>query len=147
MHVRAVRIASLVAFALCAALLSSPAAACPVSRGTHVVLVSQELDPDVFLWDGSDRLTSYAMGDYDVETVLKHTVLVRAYSRAVTVGCRNDPIHPTFTGSSGVAVFLVGVRVTSGTARGRYGWVLSSDLRGPDGQQLTEAGHPGRRTP
>jgi len=112
-----------------------------VTRGTSLVLVSQELDPDVFLWDSSDRLVKYATGDYDVETVLKHTTLVRAYSRAVAVGCKNASIPPRSEATPG-PLYLVGVKVATGRARGRYGWVLSTDIRGPDGRQLTFQGHP-----
>jgi len=113
-----------------------------VARGTSLVLVSQELDPDVFLWDSSDRLVKYATGDYDVETVLKHTTLVRAYSRAVAVGCKNTSIHATNDATPSPPLYLVGVKVASGGARGHYGWVLSTDIRGPDGRQLTFQGHP-----
>lgn len=142
MQDRAVCVASLVAFALCAGLFRSPAAACPVARGTALVLISQELDPDVFLWDSSDRLLKYATGDYDVETVLKHTTLVRAFSRAVAIGCKNASIRPPkYQGPSGSSLYLVGVKVASGRSRGRYGWVLSTDIRGPDGRVLTFQGH------
>ncbi len=112
-----------------------------MARGVGLVLVSQELDPDVFLWDSSDRLVKYATGDYDVETVLKHTTLVRAYSRAVALGCKNTSIHPNYQGAPGAPLYLVGVKVASGRYRGRYGWVLSSDIRGPDGRILTFQGH------
>jgi hypothetical protein len=101
------------------------------------VLVSQELDPDVFLWDSSDRLVRYATGDYDVETVLKHTTLVRAYSRAVAIGCKNASIRTKYQGDPSAQLYLVGVKISSGRARGRFGWVLSTDIRGPDGRVLT----------
>lgn len=140
MRDRTVRVASLVAFLCSAALLIAPAAACPVARGARIVLASQELDPDVFLWDSADRLVKYAMGDYTVETVLKHTTLIRAYSRAVTLGCRAAAIRAEFPAGAGDTVYVVGVRVVSGRERGRYGWVLSSDVRGPDGRQLTSTG-------
>jgi hypothetical protein len=105
------------------------------------VLVSNDLDPDVFLWDSADRLVKYAMGDYSVETVLKHTTLVRAYSRAVALGCKDPAIHPSYTGgASDASVFVVGVRV-AGRGSGRNGWVLSTDIRGPDGQDLTVGRH------
>ena len=140
MH-RALGVASLVVVTLCAALLCAPAIACPVARGAQLVLVSQELDPDVFLWDSADRLVKYATGDYDVETVLKHTTLVRAFSRAVALGCKNHVVHAPVTGSEGTPVFIVGVRIASGHARGHNGWVLSSDIRGPDGRVLTFERH------
>lgn len=111
--------------------------ACPVARGAHIVLVSQELDPDVFVWDSPGKLTRYAVGDYDVGTVLKHTTLVRAYSRAIALGCKNSAISASYAGSDGAPVYVIGVRIASGKARGLNGWVLSTDVRGPDGRALT----------
>ena len=135
---RAIRVAGLTAVALLCIGVSAPASACPVGRGARLLLVSQELDPDVFLWDSSDRLVRYATGDYTVETVLRHTTLVKAFSRAVALGCKGDVIHASYASSpSSLPVFAVGVRVLSGNARGHYGWVLSSDIRGPDGRSPT----------
>jgi hypothetical protein len=142
MQDRALRVASL-AFFVYAGLLVSPAAACPVTRGEKVVLVSQELDPDVFLWDSSERVVKYATGDFDVETVLRHTTLVRAYSHAVALGCRNGSVRSSFGRGADATVFVVGIRISSGRAQGHYGWVLSSDIRGPDGRPLT-VGRKGR---
>ena len=112
--------------------------ACPVGRGEHIVLASQELDPDVFLWDSSARVVQYATGDYDVDTVLKHTTLVKAFSQALALGCRRADIGSTSSGTKpAVALYVIGVRVVSGVSRGRWGWVLSSDVRGADGRSLT----------
>jgi hypothetical protein len=135
---RAIRVASLTGFALFVMARATPASGCPISKGAHLVLVSQELDPDVFLWDSADRLVRYAMGDYTVGVVLKHTTLLRAFTRAVGLGCKGDAVHASFTGgSSDAIVYIIGVRIISGGTRGRYGWVLSTDIRGPDGRQLT----------
>lgn len=102
------------------------------------MLVSHELDPDVFLWDSADRLARYVRGDFDVEIVLKHTTLIHAFSRAVAVGCRGAQVKPGPTGWSTDApyVYLIGVRVVSGRSSGHYGWVASSDVRGLNGRQL-----------
>jgi len=137
MQHRALQAASLAAFVISAALARTPAAACPVSRGAPLLLVSPELNPDVFLWDSSDRLVRYETGDYDVETVLKHTTLVKAYSRAVAVSCKNTTIRPQYQPKAAGPFYLVGVKVATGRFRGRYGWVMSTDIRGPDGRQLT----------
>ncbi len=138
MSQRAVRAAVVTALAYFFVACPAPASACPVGRGARVLLVSQELDPDVFLWDSADRLVRYAAGDYDTESVLKHTTLVKAFSRAVATGCKNDSVQVSSPGTTGGAVvFLIGVRIVSGNARGHYGWVLSSDIRGPDGRALT----------
>jgi hypothetical protein len=141
MQVRALRVAGVVSATCCLIALRSPGGACPVGRGQPIVLASQELDPDVFLWDSADRIARYAGGDYSVQTVLKHTTLVRAYSRAVVVNCRDTAIRPAFAGRADPAVDLVGVKVTSGASRGRFGWVLSADVRRSDGSLLTGPRH------
>lgn len=121
--------------------LVQPAAACPVTPGQRIVLASQELDPDVFLWDFSRNLIRYADGDEDVASVLKHTTLVRAYSSAVVLICRNAVIHsPLANGSD--PTYLVAVKVTSGDGRGHFGWVVSSDIRRPDGAELPPSRRP-----
>jgi len=137
---RATRAVSVAVFALVFLFANGTSAnACPVSRGASLVLASQELDPDVFLWDSADRLVHYAAGDYDVQTVLKHTVLVHAFSKALALGCRKQVVHPSAAGAAQGAsiIYLIGVRVVSGDARGKYGWVLSADVRGPGGRKLT----------
>jgi hypothetical protein len=113
------------------------ASACPVVAGQRVVLASQELDPDVFVWDTRDRLIRYALGQYDVQMVLHHTILVRAYSRAVVVTCRDAALKPPFANESDPGADLIAVRVMSGEMRGHYGWVLSTDVRRPNGTQLS----------
>lgn len=141
MQARLLRIAIVAMLVVGAIPCRSSAAVCPLARGFAIVLASQELDPDVFLWDSHDRLAKYAQGDFTVQVVLKHTTLVRAYSRAVVVDCKNDAIRPTFAGRSDPAAYLVGVRITSGPSHGHYGWVLSSDVRRPDGRILTGNRH------
>jgi hypothetical protein len=103
-------------------------------------LVSQELDPDVFVWDSRDRLAHYAEGDYTVAMVLRHTLLVRAYSAAVVTACRNASIKPAYAGEGTAVVAFVGVRILGGSTRGRFGWVLSTDVRRPDGSVLSAGG-------
>lgn len=137
---RVTRAVSVAVFALCFVFASGTSAnACPVARGASLVLVSQELDPDVFLWDSADRLVHYATGDYDVQTVLKHTVLVHAFSKAFALNCRKQVVRPSASGDAAGSsvIYLIGVRVVSGDARGKYGWVLSADVRGPGGRRLT----------
>lgn len=142
MNDRVTRVVTIAVFALCCFASGAPARACPIARGSSIVLVSQELDPDVFLWDSADRLVRYAAGDYDVEAVLKHTVLIRAFSHAQLVGCRKQIIRASAAGGAGGApfIYVVGVRIVSGIERGRYGWVMSADIRGPGGRQLTALG-------
>ena len=142
MEARASYVAAIVASAAMLATFRTTAVACQVHVGQIVILASQELDPDVFLWDSRDRLTRYAQGDYSVQMVLRHTILVPAYAHAVVTGCQNTAIRPPYAGSSDPAVDLVGVKVTSGTSRGRFGWVLSSDVRRPDGSPFIRQNRP-----
>jgi hypothetical protein len=113
---------------LVCALTGSPssASACVAARGTHVVLASQAMDPDVFVWDSMLRLSNYTAGKYVTNDVLRHTLLVAAGTEAVVVTCRDRVAHPRFSTTDADAV---GVKLSTGRYRGRYGWVISMDLR------------------
>ena len=119
---------------------AAPTVGCPLSTGSRVVLASQELDPDVFLWDSRASLVSYVQGDYDVSRVLKHTLLVRAFTKAMVLGCRDVELKSDPGSTSPSPSFLVGVKLTGGTMRGRSGWVSAFDVRRPDGSVVTSAG-------
>jgi hypothetical protein len=106
----------------------SSASACIAARGNHVVLASQAMDPDVFVWDSMLRLTDYTAGKYKTDDVLRHTLLVPAGTEAVVVTCRDRAAHPRF--STGDADD-VGIKLSTGHYRGRYGWVISLDLHVP----------------
>jgi hypothetical protein len=110
------------------------ASACPVAPGDRIVLASQSLDPDVFVWDSAGRLIAYAFGDFDTEAVLKHTVLAKPGTSALTVDCRTAPSSPKYAKGE---LNLVGVKLTSGPNRGHYGWVAAEDVRRPDGKPVT----------
>jgi len=116
------------------AAFTGQAFACPVAAGDKVVLASQSLDPDVFVWDSATRLISYAQGDYDTESVLKHTLLAKPGTSALTVDCRQAPPSSKYTKGE---LDLVGVKLTSGPSRGHYGWVAAEDVRRPDGKPVT----------
>ncbi|MBV8082238.1 MAG: hypothetical protein JOY86_04575 [Candidatus Eremiobacteraeota bacterium] len=117
-----------------AALAAQASAACVVTQGDHVVLASQGLDPDVFVWDSARRLTAYLEGDYDTETVLHHTVLAQPGTKAVAVGCKEGAGHPKYAKTT---LDLVGVKLTDGPSKGHYGWVVADDVRRPDGRPVT----------
>lgn len=120
-------IASFAAFA-------GQALACPVAPGDRIVLASQSLDPDVFVWDSAARLIAYAQGDYDTEAVLKHTMLAKPGTAALAVDCRQVPASPKYTKGQ---LDLVGIKLTSGPNRGHFGWVGAEDVRRPDGKPVT----------
>ena len=104
----------------------SSASACVAARGSHVVLASQAMDPDVFVWDSMLRLTNYTAGKYATEDVLRHTILVSAGTEAVVVSCHDRAAHPRFSSNDADAV---GVKLSTGRYRGHFGWVISNDLR------------------
>jgi len=118
-----------------AALAAQASAACVVALGDHVLLASQSPDPDVFVWDSSQRLAAYLQGDYDTETVLRHTVLAQPGTKAIAVGCKEAAGHPTYSSSN---LDLVGVKLTDGPNRGHYGWVVADDVRRSDGKPVTQ---------
>jgi len=124
MHCRRPVAASLL-FVCIVASVSTSASACIAARGARVVLSSQAMDPDVFVWDSMLRLTNYATGKYVTNDVLRHTLLVAAGTDAVVVACRDRAVHPRF---SSVDADAVGIKLSTGEHRGRYGWVISYDL-------------------
>jgi len=84
------------------------------------------MDPDVFIWDSMLRLVAYTSGNYVTNDVLRHTLLVSAGTEGVVVSCRDHAVHPKFI--EGLAD-AVGIKLNTGRYRGRYGWVVSADLR------------------
>ena len=124
--------AGLVVLALAA--LADPTSACSVLKGDKVLLASQGLDPDVFVWDSSQRLIDYVRGDYDVESVLRHTVLAKPGTTAIATDCRGSVARPKY---AKVDIDAVGVKLTKGPNRGHYGWVMAEDVRRLDGKPVT----------
>jgi len=131
------RVVTTLVSAACVAWNASPVAACPLASGQKIVLASQELDPDVFVWDTRAHLVSYVQGDYSVALVLKHTILVRAYTGAVVLSCKNVALHADVAATENPPSFLVGIKVTAGSFRGRFGWVAASDVRHLDGSAVS----------
>jgi hypothetical protein len=136
MHLSRARVAALAVFI--ASVLSPggqvQAQACVVSRGDRIMLASLDLDPDVFVWDSPQRLIAYAAGDYNTMTVLRHTVLVKPGTTAIATDCKDGVARPKFSAKN---VDIVGIKITSGAIRGRYGWVLAEDVRRMDGKPVT----------
>lgn len=109
---------------------------CGVARGTSVTLFGGVDDPDVLVWDSRSRLISYAGGSSDARRfLLPHAMLNRPGTKAVVQNCVNGIVHPKFHMDAADAV---GVLILSGKYKGRYGWVSSTDLRGPGIQQRTD---------
>jgi hypothetical protein len=110
------------------ATLSSPvqAAPCGVPLGHAVFLKSMDLDPDVFIWDAKQRVVEYAGGVWhDTHDVLTHTMLAKPGTRAVVIQCDPGVVHTKYGTDSHDAI---GIRLTNGPNKGRYGWVTSEDI-------------------
>ena len=120
---------SFAALVMLASLRLASAADCSAAPGGRVVLESDAVDPDVFLWDSRSRLADYASGSWgNTRAIFAHTMLAEPGTQALVVSCVPDAAHPKFATSD---VAAIGVRVMSGPYRGRYGWVLSSDAHVP----------------
>ncbi len=134
----------LLAAAVAAASLGGPAAAatalCTANPGGKVVLESDAVDPDVFLWDSRTRLIDYAAGQWgNTQAIFAHTVLAEPGTQATVIACFPSAAHPKFSTGDEDAI---GVKIMSGPYKGRYGWVLSSDIhpsRNPAGQSAINA--------
>jgi hypothetical protein len=112
------------------------ASACVVTNGERIALASQGLDPDVFVWDSAQLLVAYLAGDYNTDIVLHHTVLASPGTKAIVVGCKDGAAKTQYSTTN---LDLVGVKLTDGPNKGRYGWVVADDIRWPDGKPVTQA--------
>ena len=84
------------------------------------------MDPDVFLWDSRSRMVDYAGGQWgNTRAIFTHTILARPGTQAVVVSCVAAAAHTNIGPGEEDAI---GVKVIDGPHRGRYGWVLSSDI-------------------
>jgi hypothetical protein len=127
----ALRVAAVLAVTGAAWLAPATAAQslCAAPAGGRVVLESDAVDPDVFLWDSRTRLVNYAAGQWgNTRAIFAHTMLAEPGTLALIVSCIPSAAHPRFAAGNEDAI---GVRVMSGPYRGRYGWVLSSDIHVP----------------
>lgn len=104
---------------------SPPPAPCALPPGATIMLRSDELDPDVFVWDTRGRAIDYAAGRWrSTADVTDHSALSKPGTRAVVVTCEPGVVRSKYTRSD---LDLIGIRVTSGPNRGRYGWVTGDD--------------------
>jgi hypothetical protein len=114
-------LALLVALAL--PIQAAPCGAVPVGR--VVFLKSGDIDPDVFVWDAKQRVVDYAHGYWrDSSEVMVHTMLAKPGTHAVVVQCYPGAVHKEGNDPRD----LVGIRLTTGPNKGRYGWVTSDDV-------------------
>jgi hypothetical protein len=101
---------------------------CAGAVGEPIMLRSSDFDPDVLVWDSRQRAIDYAGGNiHDATELLSHTLLSRPGTRAIVTVCLTDTVRAKYTNER---LDTVGVKITSGPLRGRYGWVSSEDIRG-----------------
>lgn len=101
---------------------------CGAVVGERVMLASGETDPDVFIWDTKQRLGDFSSDRWgSFALIMAHTVLVRPGTHGIVTHCVSGAAHDRRTGAVRDAVR---VYVASGKYRGRYGWVIASDIHG-----------------
>jgi hypothetical protein len=102
------------------------AAECGAGKGAPVTLASDPGDPDVIVWDSRDRLVAYVAGRWtSSRDVMAHTVIAGPGTRAQVTDCIRGIAHVKI---ADVDRDAIGVKIMSGPFRGRYGWVVSSDV-------------------
>jgi hypothetical protein len=112
----------------CASAPAAAASTCSLTPGAAVMLRSSDFDPDVLVWDSRQRAIDYVSGNIkSTAEVLTHTVLSKPGTHAVVIACDPGSSKPRY---SALTEDTVGIRITSGPNRGRYGWVSSGDTRG-----------------
>jgi hypothetical protein len=110
--------------------------ACKLSNGDSVVLRSSDFDPDVLVWDSRQRAIEYVNGNIkNTSVVLTHTLLSKPGTHAVVVACDPGSSWPRYAAA---AEDTVGIKITTGPNRGRYGWVSSGDAHATATAQLTQ---------
>ena len=118
-----------VALAVAGRLPSVAGAFCAAAPGGRVMLESASVDPEVFVWDSRSRLIDYAAGQWgSARAVVAHTLLAQPGTPAAVIACVAGVAHPKYALGDEDAV---GVRLLGGPYRGRFGWVLSSDIHVP----------------
>lgn len=104
------------------------AAECGARKGAPVTLASESSDPDVIVWDSRERLVSYVEGRWtSSRDIMAHTVMTGPGTRAQVTDCVQGVAHVKI---ADVERDAVGIKIMSGPFRGRYGWVVSSDVHG-----------------
>ena len=92
------------------------------------MLRSSDFDPDVLVWDSRQRAIDYVAGNFkNMSEILVHTVLSKPGTKAIVTACDPGSSKPRY---SSVAEDTIGVKITSGPNKGRYGWVSSGDAHG-----------------
>ena len=119
---------------VCCSAAPAGASSCAVTTGTPVMLRSSDFDPDVLVWDSRQRAIDYVSGNIkSTSEVLTHTVLSKPGTKALVVACDPGSSKPRY---SALAEDTIGIKITTGPNRGRYGWVSSGDAHGAVPSQM-----------
>jgi hypothetical protein len=111
--------------AVCVSASAAGAVSCSVTTGAAVILRSSDFDPDVLVWDSRQRAIDYVSGNIkSTSEVLTHTVLSKPGTHATVIACDPGSSKPRY---SSLSEDTIGIKITSGPNRGRYGWVSSGD--------------------
>lgn len=103
------------------------AAGCADILGKHVILASDAIDPNVFVWDERRRLINYAAGVWQsARGIYEHTLLEKPGTRAYVVSCHPRQVRVRYSSPGGHDA--VGLHLLSGPDFGRYGWALGDDV-------------------
>jgi hypothetical protein len=97
-----------------------------LTNGTAVALKSSDIDPDVLVWDTKAHVMTYSSGVWSTTSeVMSHTLLSKPGTRAKIVSCDKQSVRSKYVNS---VLDAVGIQLTDGPNRGRYGWVTSEDV-------------------
>ena len=104
-------------------------APCALAVGTPVTLRSTDFDPDVFVWDTRQRAIEYAGGHWkNTSDVMNHTLLAKPGTRAIVVACEAGSAQSRYANA---LEDTVGLKITAGPYRGKFGWVTAEDIHSP----------------
>lgn len=106
--------------------LPTTGSTCRVRTGERILLASVSHDPNVFVWDARARLVDYAAGRHGtIDDVVRHALLVKPGTRAIVAMCAGGVVKLRYVVDPYDAV---GLKITAGPYRNRWGWVNSDDI-------------------
>ena len=113
---------------VCVSAVPALAASCTVTAGEAIMLRSSDFDPNVLVWDSRQRAIDYVGGEiHSASELMVHTLLSKPGTRAIVTACDPGSAKPRY---SSVTEDTVGIKITNGPNKGRYGWVSSDDAHG-----------------
>lgn len=106
--------------------VASNASGCLDTTDRHVILASDAIDPNVFIWDRRSLMVSYAAGFWrPTSLIIDHTLLEKPGTRAFVIACQPHQLRVRYTTLTRDAI---GLKLLSGPDTGRYGWAIEDDV-------------------